>query len=80
MSGVQRWYVIGAYVPPNDLPAVHRVEQEIEYKTKGGDTIFLGDLNACMGDPHNEREEELATVLDKHGLGYVTSNFTPRQR
>ena len=67
-------------MPPNDLPAVHRVEQAIEYKTKGGDTIFLGDLNACMGDPHNEREEELATALDNHGLGYVTSNFTPRQR
>ena len=23
--GVQRWYAVGAYVPPNDMPMVHRV-------------------------------------------------------
>ena len=27
--GLQRWYVIGAYVPPNDAPVVHLIEQAL---------------------------------------------------
>ena len=28
-SGLWRGYVFGAYMPPNNAPAVHRVEQEL---------------------------------------------------
>ena len=27
--GARRWYFVGAYVPPNDVPDVHRVEQAL---------------------------------------------------
>ena len=28
-SGLQRWYVVGAYMPPHDTPAVHRIKQAL---------------------------------------------------
>ena len=27
--GSQRWYIVGAYVPPNDAPAVYRVDHAL---------------------------------------------------
>ena len=33
-SGSRIWYVVGAYVPPNDAPAVHRIEQALEAAPK----------------------------------------------
>ena len=45
----QRLYVVGAYVPPNDVPVVHWVDQSMMVKPKGVDTIFLGRLNMRLG-------------------------------
>ena len=73
------WYVFKVYVLPNDVPAVHWVEQALAAKPKGLETIFMGDLNSHLRNPCNKREEELATALAKHGLEDVTRNFTPRK-
>ena len=35
LSGVRRWYVVGAYVMPNDVPKVHQVEQALAENPKG---------------------------------------------
>ena len=32
--GLQRWYIVGAYVPPNDAPDVHHIEQVLEAELK----------------------------------------------
>ena len=29
-SRLRRWYVVRSYVPPNDAPDVHNIEQELE--------------------------------------------------
>ena len=47
------WYITRAYVPPNDVPAVHKVEQALVVKPKRAETISLGDLNVRLGDPRN---------------------------
>ena len=40
--GAQRWYVAISYVPPNDVTAVHQVDQALVENPKGVETILLG--------------------------------------
>ena len=40
------WYVVGAYIPPNDQPAVHRVEQALARCPARTEILLVGDLNA----------------------------------
>ena len=35
----------GAYVPPNDAPYVHHMEQALEAASKVMEEILIGDLN-----------------------------------
>ena len=49
--GSRRWYVVGAYVPSNDAPAVHRVEQALEVAPKGMEKNLLGGLIARLREP-----------------------------
>ena len=65
---------------PNNVLAVHWLEQVLAVKPKGVDTIFLGDLNAHLGETRNEREEDMATELADHDLENFTRNFTPWRR
>ena len=44
-SGLQRWYVVRAYVPPNDAPTFHRVEQALVVAPNIMEVILLGNLN-----------------------------------
>ena len=46
MSGLQRWYTVEAYVPPNNTPAVHSVEQALAVAPKGMGIILFRDFNA----------------------------------
>ena len=51
ISGLRRWYVVGAYTPQYDVPAVHRIEQALEVATKVMEIILLGDLNIRLREP-----------------------------
>ena len=64
----------------NDMPAVHQVDQAMVAKPKVIETILLGDLNACLEEPRDEREEDLTTPLVDHGLEDVRRNFNPHRR
>ena len=50
-SGLQIWYVVGAYVPPNDSQDFHCVEHVLAMAPKRMDVIVLGDLNARLWEP-----------------------------
>ena len=41
-SVARRWYVVGEYVPPNNVPAMHRVEQALRTAPKGIEIILTG--------------------------------------
>ena len=43
-SRMRIWYVVGVYVPPDDAPAVCRIEQVFEVDQKGMEVILLGDI------------------------------------
>ena len=78
--GVRLWYVVGAYVPPNNSPSVHCVDQALRAAPKGLELILMGELNALLGDPHYERKGYLATTLADRGLVNMTDHFLPRRR
>ena len=48
-----RWYVVGVYVPPNDVSVIHCVEQALKAVPKGLYIILMGDLNVRLRDPYN---------------------------
>ena len=48
-TGRRRWYVMGAYVPPNVRASVHRVEQALRAAPKRLELILIGYLNAGLG-------------------------------
>ena len=54
-SGSHRWYVVGAYVPPNDAPAVHRIKKAFEDAPKGMKVILLGYLKVRLRELWDDR-------------------------
>ena len=64
-------------MPPNNITAVHCVEQEIKVKPKGLKIILMGDLNVRPRDPRDEREEDLMMTFVDRGLVSMTDNFMP---
>ena len=79
-SGPKRWYFIGAYVPPNDLQTVHRITHDLSCGPEEGGKLLVGDLNACLEHPREQREGYLVTVIASHGLTDQAWYFTPRRR
>ena len=75
MSGARLCYVVGEYVPPKDVPAMHSMDQALRAASKGLEIILMGDLNARLGDPRDEREEDLATVLVDRVLVNMIDHF-----
>ena len=48
------WYVVEAYVPPNNVSFVHYMEQAQRATQKLFQMILMGDLNTRLGDPHDK--------------------------
>ena len=79
-SGSRRWYVVGAYVPPNNRSSVHHMEQALKAAPTGLELILMGYLNAPLGEPCDEREEDLETALADRGLVNIIDHFLSQRR
>ena len=69
--GSQRWYVVGVYVPPKDVPAFHCIEQAFEEASKVMEVVLLGDLNAKLSQLPDAREDELAIIWHTAGWSAI---------
>ena len=78
--GARRRYVVGAYVPPNDRPIVHRVEQALLAAPTGLELILMGDLSSRLDNPQDKQEEDTETALADRGLLNMADHFLPRRR
>ena len=76
--GRKRWYGVRSYVPPNNLPMINWIRQALDFRPKGMGKFLVGNLNACLENPRDQREEQLATVLARHGLTDHAQHFSPR--
>ena len=45
-SGQKRWYVVEAYVYPNNLPEVHQIAHVLECGPEGVEKLLVVDINA----------------------------------
>ena len=80
MSGRKRWYVVRAYVPPDNLPAVQQITHALACGPEGVRKLLVGNLNNCLAHPRDQREEHLAIVIVGHGLTDQARHFTPTRR
>ena len=79
-SGKKRWYGAGDYVPPNDLHMINCIRKPLEYRPNGIRKLLVGNLNDCLENPRDQREEQLATVLARYFLTDQAQHFLPRQK
>ena len=45
MLGWKRWYIVGAYVPPENLPAVHQITHALSCGPEGVMKLLVLDIN-----------------------------------
>ena len=62
----RRWYIMGEYVLPNDVPTGHQVKQALTKKPPRVENILMGYLNSHLENPRDEREDDLSTILTSH--------------
>ena len=53
--GRKRWYGVRAYVQPNDLPTIKLIRRALECRPKGMGKLLVGNLNACLENPRDQR-------------------------
>jgi hypothetical protein len=73
--GATRWYIVGCYIPPNDLTTITHVKQAWQAYPRGYLPIFLGDLNINLAAPRDERNETIAKQVDTMVLVDMSSHF-----
>ena len=80
-TGVQRWYIIGCYLAPDDAEMIERVVAALGDKPRGTALIVAGDLNTELGDTENDRRgSKIAVAMTEARLEDMTAHFLPRKR
>jgi hypothetical protein len=77
---VERYYVVGCYIPPSDTDGTTRrtIERALEMRPKGSVPLVIGDLNANLEFPRDRQEEILSTAMGRLGLSCITNHYTVR--
>jgi hypothetical protein len=76
VSGGDRYYAVGCYIPPNNLKTLTHIKAAWNKCPKGQIPVLLGDLNIKLASPRNEHDELIAEqVGDVMGLVDVSCQF-----
>jgi hypothetical protein len=78
MMGSIRFFVVGCYIPPNDLEALACVDKAWRECPAGAHPILVGDLNVNLRAPRTEREETIAEQVDAMDLVDMSRHFRQR--
>jgi hypothetical protein len=73
--GATRWYIIGCYIPPNNLTTLTHVKHAWQACPKGCLPIMLGDLNINLATPRDKRDKTIAKLVDTMALIDMSSHF-----
>ena len=68
VTGAKRWYIVGAYIAPEDEVTTEMVVNAIGRRPPGAELMVAGDLNANILAPVGQRAESIATDLAMEGL------------
>jgi hypothetical protein len=64
VMGSKRFYVVGYYIPPNDLCTLPQVKQALNECPKGHTPLLIVDLNVNLCAPQDKRDEQIAEVVE----------------
>ena len=54
-TGVQRWYIIGCYLAPDNTSTIESVVAALKERPRGAALLVAGDLNTTLMEPENDR-------------------------
>jgi hypothetical protein len=77
--GATRYYIVGCYIPPNNLTTLTHVKQAWMACPKGCLPIVLGDLNVNLATLHKEQDETITKQVDTMNLVDMSSRFHQRR-
>ena len=79
VTGQDRFYIVGAYIPPSDLNALEEVAKAWQQCPKGCLPMLVGDLNVDLDNtPADERGMTIAEQVDAMDLVCRTCQFGQR--
>ena len=64
--GWNKWYIVGACVPPNDQPRVHRVNQVLACFPARMEMMLVRNLNNHLDQPRDQSECNMENAIDSH--------------
>jgi hypothetical protein len=79
VTGDERFYCMGVYIPPTDTMGVENLRAAWEACLEGCMPLILGDLNINFGEPRGERDEVICDLTDDINLVDVSRRYTPRR-
>jgi hypothetical protein len=81
VTGSCQFFAVGCYIPPNNLNTLMTIEQAWNECPRGHIPLLLGDLNIKLRSPRDERDEQIAKVVeDVMGLTGLSQHFHQRSR
>ena len=81
VTGQMRYFVVGAYIPPSDLgTTLAHIQQAWSECPRGCEPLLLGDLNANLINPRDEREDGIAEQTDIMNVVDMGRHFRQRRR
>ena len=76
-----RWYIVGAYIAPEDTTTMERVVEAIQRKPRGAELLVVGNFNVDIAAPEGDRRaEDIATELASAELEDMARHFLPREK
>jgi hypothetical protein len=78
MTGDERIYVVGTYIPPNCTRGVEDIRRAAEVCPAGCKLLVMGDLNINVRFPHDEQEKVIVNLLNKLGLVDLSCGYRLR--
>ena len=75
VTGGVQFYVMGAYIPPNDTTGVDDLRNAWDRCPTNCKPLVLGDFNINFGSLHSEQEEIIVDLVDKIELANISRKF-----
>ena len=75
VTGRDRFFVVGCYMPPGDLEAFEAVKMAWLACPRGCKPLLIGDLNIDLDSPRDDREDTIAEECDAMDLTEMSQHF-----
>ena len=75
VTGNTRYYIVGCYLPPDNLHSLEFVKKAWSQRRSGAIPLLIGDFNVDLDSPNNSRADIIAEQLDRWLLNKTCDHF-----